>query len=74
MNKPRFLLTWLTEDESDEEWLPGEQHQHQYFANNKTEIKRRYLQAKTEQGYDFELYVWNWNQYALTNTNVERMK
>ena len=44
-----------------------------YFANNKTEIKRRYLQAKTEQGYDFELYVWNWNQYVLTNTNVERM-
>ena len=74
MIKPRFLLTWITEDESDEEWLPGEQHQHKYFANNKTEVKQKYLQAKTEQGYDFEVYVWNYNQYMLTNMDIERIK
>ena len=29
---------------------------------------------KTEQGYDFEVYVWNWNQYILTNINIEGVK
>lgn len=64
---PKYRLDWVTEDEGDEEWLPGEQHSHSYFCNNKTELFKRYQQAVTEQGYDFEVYVWNWNQYVLSN-------
>ena len=64
---PKYRLDWVTEDEGDEEWLPGEQSSHSYFCNNKTELLKRYQQAVTEQGFNFEVYVWNWNQYVLSN-------
>ena len=66
----RYCLKWITEDEPDEEWLPGEQIPHEFYCNNKTELFKRYQQALTEQGYDFEVYVWNWNQYYLTNMKL----
>lgn len=67
----RFCLKWVTEDEPEEEWLPGEQHTHEFYCNNKFELFKRYRQAVTEQGYDFDVYVWNWNQYCLTNMRLE---
>lgn len=70
-NIPKYKLTWVTEDEPDEEWLWGEQHIHEAFFNNKTELFQRIEQAKTEQGYDFDVYIWDWNQYVLTNIPVK---
>ena len=64
---PKYRLDWVTEDEPDEEWLSGEQTPHSYYCNNKTDLFKRHEQAVTEQGYNFEVYVWNWNQYMLSN-------
>jgi len=63
----RYRIDWLTEDEADEEWLPGEQHKHSKYCNNKTELHRIHQQALTEGGFCFDVYVWNYNQYMLTN-------
>lgn len=65
----RYCLKWITEDEPDK-WLPGEQIPHEFYCSNKTELLKRYQQALTEQGYDFEVYVWNLNQYYLTNMKL----
>ena len=67
----KYKLTWITEDDPDEDWLSGEQHSHSYYCNNKTALFKRYLQAKVEQGYDFEIYVRNENRYCLTDIKLE---
>lgn len=67
----RYKIEWITEDEPDEEWLDGEWIKHIAYANNHTEIRRIIQQAKTEQGFNLDIYVWNWNQYMLTNINEE---
>ena len=63
----KYKLCWVTEDTPDEEWLPGAQIHHDFYCNNKTELFKQYRQALTEHGYNFDVYVWRWNQYCLTN-------
>lgn len=66
-----YCLTWLTEDEADEDWMSEAQTPHKFYCNNKIELLKRYRQALTEQGYDFEVYAWIRNQYCLTNIKLE---
>lgn len=72
MINPKYKLCWVTEDVADEEWLSGEQISHTYYCNNKTELMKRYRQAAAGEAYNFEVYVWNWNQYCLTNMKLEK--
>ena len=68
---PHYKLNWVTEDEADEEWLPGEQIPHFCYCNNKAELERRHQQAVTESGYNFSVDVWCWNQYIASNIGKE---
>lgn len=68
---PHYRLNWMTEEEPDEEWLPGEQISRFCYCNNKTELANRHQQAVTEGGYNFSVDVWCWNQYMASNVGKE---